>query len=161
MVGVWSGRDCGRAGGQPSASGRGAGQAGACRRDSLRPAARRGRRIPLARAMGRKGLEPSTLRLRGRPEGCGRLRLIADLGSRVGNCGLPVVRRFWRFPDFVLPTGCPPLSLVLAIDFLRALTGINFAGFDVVEVSSPYDGPGQITSLLAANIAYEMLGLAA
>jgi arginase family enzyme len=31
----------------------------------------------------------------------------------------------------------------------------------VVEVSPPYDGPGQVTALLAANLAYTMLGLAA
>ncbi len=36
-----------------------------------------------------------------------------------------------------------------------------FAGFDVVEVSPPYDSPGQPTALLAANVAYAMLGLAA
>ena len=38
---------------------------------------------------------------------------------------------------------------------------MRFAGYDVVEVSPPYDSPGQITALLAANIAYEMLALAA
>ena len=38
---------------------------------------------------------------------------------------------------------------------------MRFAGFDVVEVSPPYDGPGQVTSLLAANVAYEMLALRA
>ena len=44
---------------------------------------------------------------------------------------------------------------------MRALAGIPFVGFDVVEVSPPYDSAGQITALLAANIAYEMLALAA
>ena len=32
---------------------------------------------------------------------------------------------------------------------------------DVVEVYPQYDGPGQVTSLLAANIAYELLTLVA
>jgi agmatinase len=32
-------------------------------------------------------------------------------------------------------------------------------GFDLVEVAPPYDGPGQITSMLAANIVWEMLAL--
>jgi arginase family enzyme len=30
-------------------------------------------------------------------------------------------------------------------------------GLDLVEVSPPFDGPGQITSLLAANLLFEML----
>jgi agmatinase len=67
-------------------------------------------------------------------------------------------------PAFAPATGTPEVggpSSAEAIDLVRALAGIGFAGFDVVEVSPAYDGPGQITSLLAANVAYEMLGLAA
>ena len=30
--------------------------------------------------------------------------------------------------------------------------GLPFVGFDVVEVSPPYDGPGQVTALFAANV---------
>jgi agmatinase len=30
-------------------------------------------------------------------------------------------------------------------------------GCDVVEVAPPFDGPGQITSLLAANVMFELL----
>jgi agmatinase len=67
-------------------------------------------------------------------------------------------------PAFAPATGTPepggPTSAE-AIDFVRALAGISFAGFDVVEVSPSYDGPGQVTALLAANVAYEMLALAA
>jgi agmatinase len=37
---------------------------------------------------------------------------------------------------------------------------MRFRGFDVVEVAPPYDGPGQGTAMLAANIAYEFLALA-
>jgi len=44
---------------------------------------------------------------------------------------------------------------------LRALAGVRVVGADVVEVCPPYDSPGQITALLAANIAYELLALAA
>jgi agmatinase len=61
-------------------------------------------------------------------------------------------------------TGTPEvagLSPREALAFLRALAGMPFRGFDVVEVSPPYDGPGQTTALLAANIAYEFLALAA
>ena len=48
-----------------------------------------------------------------------------------------------------------------ALGFLRALAGIDFRGFDVVEVSPPYDSAGQVTALLAANVAYEFLALRA
>ncbi|MGZ6213717.1 MAG: arginase family protein, partial [Candidatus Limnocylindria bacterium] len=41
---------------------------------------------------------------------------------------------------------------------LRGLTGIEFVGFDVVEVIPAYDPAGQ-TATLAANLAYEMLSL--
>ena len=37
------------------------------------------------------------------------------------------------------------------------MTGPQIVGADVVEVAPPYDGPGQITALLAANILFELL----
>jgi agmatinase len=67
-------------------------------------------------------------------------------------------------PGFAPGTGTPEvggLSPREALSFLRALAGMHFRGFDVVEVSPPYDGPGQTTALLAANVAYEFLALAA
>jgi agmatinase len=67
-------------------------------------------------------------------------------------------------PAYAPGTGTPEvggLTSAEALGFLRALAGIRFAGFDVVEVSPPYDGPGQVTALLAATLAYTMLGLAA
>jgi len=67
-------------------------------------------------------------------------------------------------PAFAPATGTPEVAGVLpheALALVRSLTGIAFAGFDVVEVSPPYDDPGQVTALLAANIAYEMLALIA
>jgi agmatinase len=48
-----------------------------------------------------------------------------------------------------------------ALAFLRALAGIAFTGFDVVEVAPPYDSPGQVTALNAAAVAYELLALLA
>jgi agmatinase len=48
-----------------------------------------------------------------------------------------------------------------ALAFLRALAGIPFTGFDVVEVAPPYDSPGQITALNAAAVAYDLLALLA
>ena len=43
---------------------------------------------------------------------------------------------------------------------LRGLTGIDFVGFDVVEVIPAYDPAGQ-TATLAAHLLYSMLGLVA
>ena len=67
-------------------------------------------------------------------------------------------------PAFAPATGTPEPggpSSAEARDYVRALSGIDFRGFDVVEVSPPYDGPGQATALLAANVAYAMLAIAA
>jgi agmatinase len=67
-------------------------------------------------------------------------------------------------PAFAPGTGTPEaggLSTREALGYLRALSGLRFSGFDVVEVSPPYDGPGQPTAVAAANVAYELLTLAA
>jgi agmatinase len=67
-------------------------------------------------------------------------------------------------PAFAPGTGTPEvggLSTAEALAFLRALRGIRLCGADVVEVSPPYDGPGQQTALAAANVAYELLSLRA
>ena len=61
-------------------------------------------------------------------------------------------------------TGTPEvagLQPAQALAFLRALAGMPFTGFDVVEVAPPYDSPGQITALNAAAIAYDLLALLA
>jgi len=71
--------------------------------------------------------------------------------------------------DFVDPAFCPATGTPEvggpsgreALGYLRALRGVAFAGFDVVEVAPPYDGPGQATALFAANVLYEMLTLVA
>jgi agmatinase len=65
-------------------------------------------------------------------------------------------------PAFAPGTGTPEaggLSTREALGYLRALRGITFAGYDVVEVSPPYDGPGQQTAVAAANVAFELLTL--
>ena len=58
-------------------------------------------------------------------------------------------------PEAGGPTGREALMIV------RALSGLSVAGADVVETNPLYDGPGQITSLLAATIAAEFLALIA
>ena len=45
-------------------------------------------------------------------------------------------------------------------EFLRGLAGLEIVGCDVVEVYPAYD-PAQITALLAANVAHELLSLLA
>jgi agmatinase len=60
-------------------------------------------------------------------------------------------------------TGTPEAGGPSAHDMLaivRRLTGLDFVGFDVVEVIPAYDPAGQ-TATLAANLAYEMLSLVA
>jgi len=63
-------------------------------------------------------------------------------------------------PAYAPGTGTPEvggLTSYEALCLVRALRGLQVVGFDLVEVSPPYDGPGQITALLAANLLYEFL----
>jgi agmatinase len=64
-------------------------------------------------------------------------------------------------PAFAPGTGTPQvggLSSAQILELVRSLKGINLVGCDLVEVSPPYDN-GEITSLLAANLMFEMLCL--
>jgi agmatinase len=66
-------------------------------------------------------------------------------------------------PAFAPGTGTPEpggLSAHDALAIVRALRGIEFVGFDVVEVIPAYD-PAAQTAFLAANLAYEMVSLVA
>ena len=66
-------------------------------------------------------------------------------------------------PAFAPGTGTPEVggySTFEAISLIRGLTGIDFVGFDVVEVAPPYD-VAEITSLAAANLVFEFLSLLA
>jgi agmatinase len=63
-------------------------------------------------------------------------------------------------PAYAPGTGTPEvggLTSTEALGLVRALKGLHVVGFDLVEVSPLYDGPGQITALLAANLLYEFL----
>jgi agmatinase len=67
-------------------------------------------------------------------------------------------------PAFAPATGTPEVCGLLpheAIAFLRALRGVPFTGFDIVEVAPAYDTAAQTTALVAANVGYELLALAA
>lgn len=62
-------------------------------------------------------------------------------------------------PAFAPGTGTPQVggfSSAQIVELVRALRGLKLIGCDLVEVSPPYDN-GAITSLLAANLLYELL----
>ncbi|HET7874352.1 MAG TPA: agmatinase [Methylomirabilota bacterium] len=67
-------------------------------------------------------------------------------------------------PAYAPATGTPEVGGLTsweALVLVRALRGLSLVGADVVEVSPPYDGPGQVTSLLAANLLFELLSVVA
>lgn len=63
-------------------------------------------------------------------------------------------------PAYAPGTGTPEVggfTSFEAQELVRGLAGLDVVGCDVVEVAPPFDGPGQITALLAANIMFELL----
>ena len=66
-------------------------------------------------------------------------------------------------PAFAPGTGTPEVggfSSYEILQLVRGLKGLNLVGFDLVEVSPPFDPTG-ITSILAANLVFEYLSLIA
>jgi agmatinase/guanidinopropionase len=66
-------------------------------------------------------------------------------------------------PAFAPGTGTPEvggLSSYQILQLVRGLQGLNCVGFDLVEVSPPYDHSG-ITAILAANLVFEFISLLA
>ena len=66
-------------------------------------------------------------------------------------------------PAFAPGTGTPEVggpSSREALTYVRSLAGLDFRGFDCVEVSPPFDA-GAVTALVAANACFEMLSLLA
>jgi len=66
-------------------------------------------------------------------------------------------------PAFAPGTGTPEVggpSSRETLTYVRSLAGLDFRGFDCVEVSPPYDPAGQ-TAFVAANACFEMLSLLA
>jgi agmatinase len=67
-------------------------------------------------------------------------------------------------PAYAPGTGTPEvggLTSYEAQELVRGLAGLDLVGADVVEVAPPFDGPGQITALLAANLLFEFVCLLA
>jgi agmatinase len=94
----------------------------------------------------------------------GLQRLIEIIKNRVGQN-----RVFVSFdidvvdPAYAPGTGTPEVGGFTgaeALDLIRGLKGLDYVGFDVVEVLPDYD-VAEITALLAANIVYEFLSLIA
>jgi agmatinase len=66
-------------------------------------------------------------------------------------------------PAFAPGTGTPEVggpSSRDALTHVRSLAGLDFRGFDCVEVAPPYD-PAGVTAFVAANVCFEMLSLLA
>jgi len=69
--------------------------------------------------------------------------------------------------DFVDPAFAPGVqtpesggpSARETLSLLRSIKPMNIVGADVVETNPLYDGPGQVTALLAATIVHEILSL--
>ena len=65
-------------------------------------------------------------------------------------------------PAYAPGTGTPQiggLTSFQALQLIRSMRGLDLVGIDLVEVSPPYD-PAGITSILAANIIFELLCIA-
>ena len=63
-------------------------------------------------------------------------------------------------PAFAPGTGTPEVGGLTSHEaqrIVRGLRGLTMVGCDIVEVSPLFDGPGQITALLAANLMFEFL----
>jgi agmatinase len=115
--------------------------------------------LEASRSLGFELLTTGEVKELGVPETIDRIR------ERVGNS-----KTYVSFDvDFVDPaytpgTGTPEVggfTSLEALELVRGLSGIDIAGCDIVEVYPQYDGPGQITALLAATVAFEFLSLLA
>lgn len=87
-----------------------------------------------------------------------------EVRSRVGNRPTYVTLDIDAVdPAFAPGTGTPEVGGFTSYQMLqlvRGLRGLNLIGFDLVEVSPPFDS-ANITSILAANLVFEFLSLVA
>jgi agmatinase/guanidinopropionase len=92
--------------------------------------------------------------------------LIRAIHETAGSGGRPVYVSFdidSLDPAFAPGTGTPEVggfTSYQVLQLVRGLRGLNLVGFDLVEVSPPYDH-GDITAILAANLVFEFLALLA
>jgi len=95
----------------------------------------------------------------------GMKETIRRIRERVGD-GLAYVTFDIDFvdPAYAPATGTPEVggfTSAQSLQLVRGLAGLNFVGFDCVEVMPPYDPPGSVTCLLAAGLVYEFISLIA
>jgi agmatinase/guanidinopropionase len=143
---------------------------------------------PFRRALEEKLIRPEgyiQIGLRGPTSGAGDWQQARDLGVRVitmdeaAALGTPAILAAIREtvkgpayvtfdidaadPAFAPGTGTPEVGGFTShqlLQLVRGLQGLDLVGFDLVEVSPPYDH-GDITAILAANIVFEFLSLIA
>jgi agmatinase len=95
----------------------------------------------------------------------GPAALARRIADRVAGC--PAFISFDM--DFIDPSAAPAVQTPEAggptaretLQIIRALHDINLVGCDVVEANPLYDGPGQITALMAATVMAEFIALLA
>ncbi|MCP4421748.1 MAG: agmatinase, partial [Chloroflexi bacterium] len=112
--------------------------------------------IPLSRELGFEVITGPELHQIGMEAALKRIR------ARVGD-GLAYLTFDIDFvdPTYAPGTGTPEVGGFTSAQcqqLLRGLVGLNFVGYDLVEVMPPYD-PANTTSLLAANLVYEFISL--
>jgi len=89
------------------------------------------------------------------------LERVARLAGRPAYCSFDIDA---VDPAYAPATGTPEvggLTAYEALGFVRGLHALDLVGADIVEVAPPYDGPGAITSLLAANLLFELVSVLA
>lgn len=91
-------------------------------------------------------------------------QVISEIQSRVGSRSTYVTLDIDVVdPAFAPGTGTPEvggLSSYEILQLVRGLRGLNLVGFDLVEVSPPFDS-ANITTILASNLVFEFLSLVA
>ncbi len=96
--------------------------------------------------------------------GMGLARILKEIKDRVKDKPVYVTLDIDSIdPAFAPGTGTPEVggfSSYQMLQLLRGLKGLNLVGFDLVEVSPPFDH-SDITSILAANLVFEFLSLLA
>lgn len=143
---------------------------------------------PFRRALEEKLIDPARciqVGLRGSTSGPADWQQARDFGLSVitmdeaAEMGLPAVTRAIQAtargpvyvtldidaadPAFAPGTGTPEVGGFTSYELqrlVRGLRGLDLVGFDLVEVSPPFDHGG-ITAILAANLAFEFLSLLA
>jgi agmatinase len=90
--------------------------------------------------------------------------VLNEIRSRIGDCPTYLTLDIDAVdPAYAPGTGTPEVGGFTSYEMLqlvRGLRGLNLVGFDLVEVSPPFDSSG-ITAILAANLAFEFLSLIA